>query len=313
MNCLILGGAGFIGSHLVDALVTRGHGVRVFDLPNISMENLERSREAIEVMGGNFENREDLKKALQGMDLVVHLVSTTLPGPSNENPGYDVKTNIIGSINLLEEAVREGVKKIIFASSGGTVYGVPKTLPIPEFHETDPRCSYGITKLTIEKYLILFHHLHGLGYTILRLGNPYGERQRSNNVQGAIAVFLGRTHTGKTIEIWGDGLVARDYFHVSDLTRAFLLAIESDGSSGIYNVGSGTAVSLLDILDAVRKVTGINPDVRFTPGRKLDVPVNCLDVRKIRTELNWAPAVSLEEGIRRTWEWVSRGSRTVEG
>ncbi len=309
MNCLVLGGAGFIGSHLVDALAGRGHRVRVFDLPNISAENLHRSLPSIEVLGGDFENRRAVAEALEGMETVVHLVSTTLPGPSNENPGYDVETNVIGSIHLLEEAVRQGVRKVVFASSGGTVYGIPETLPIPESHGTNPICSYGITKLAVEKYLTLFHHLHGLRHTVLRLGNPYGERQRTSGVQGAVAVFLGRTLQNEEITIWGDGTVARDYFHVSDLTRALLLAVEKDLPSPVYNVGSGTATSLLEILETIGAVTGRRPEVRFTPARKLDTPLNCLDIRKIRTEAGWVPTVSLREGIARTWEWMQSKGR----
>lgn len=304
MNCLVLGGAGFIGSHLVDALAGKGHRVRVFDLPNISTENLDGCRGGIEIHGGDFENRRAVSEALEGMDVAVHLVSTTLPGPSNENPAYDVETNVIGSIRFLEEAIRQGVGKIVFVSSGGTVYGIPEVLPIPETHPTHPICSYGITKLAVEKYLALFHHLYGLDYTILRLGNPYGERQRSASVQGAVAVFLGRLLRNEAISVWGDGNVARDYFHVSDLTRALLLAVEGNPPSRVYNVGSGRATSLLDILETVEAVTGLKPTVRFTEARKLDVPVNCLDITRIEQETGWKPAVSLTEGVDRTWAWM---------
>ena len=304
MNCLVLGGAGFIGSHLVDALVGKGHRVRVFDLPNISTENLDGCRGDIEICGGDFENRKAVSEALEGVDVTVHLVSTTLPGPSNENPAYDVETNVIGSIRFLEEAIRQGVGKVVFVSSGGTVYGIPEVLPIPETHPTLPICSYGISKLAVEKYLALFHHLHGLDYTILRLGNPYGERQRSESVQGAVAVFLGRLLRNESITLWGDGTVARDYFHVSDLIGALLLAVERDTPSRIYNVGSGRAASLLEILEKIKAVTGLTPEVKRTASRKLDVPVNCLDIGKIARDTGWKPSVSLEEGIARTWAWM---------
>jgi len=176
MRCLVLGGAGFMGSHIVDALVARNHRVRIFDLPNISTHNLHQSMDSVEILGGDFNNVNDISQALEDIDVVVHLVSTTLPGPSNENPVYDVESNVIGTLNLLKQAVEKRVKKIIFSSSGGTVYGIPRFVPIPETHETNPVCSYGITKLTIEKHLALFHHLHNLDYTVLRLANPYGER-----------------------------------------------------------------------------------------------------------------------------------------
>ena len=307
MHCLVLGGAGFIGSHIVDALVAKGHRVRVFDLPNISTKNLEDTMEFIEIMGGDFHNVNDISPAIEGVDVVFHLVGTTLPGPSNENPVYDVETNVVGTLYLLKAAVEKGVKKIIFASSGGTVYGVPQTNPIPETHPTNPLCSYGITKLTIEKYLFLFHHLYDLDYTVLRLGNPYGERQRMDNVQGAVAVFLGKILNNQTITIWGDGSVARDYFYISDLVSAFTRVMDFDAKSHLYNIAGGRAYSLKEIVSVIRRVTGRNFHVEFTPGRRLDVPVNCLDITRAKDELNWQPGVSLEKGIARTWEWLKAG------
>jgi UDP-glucose 4-epimerase len=308
MHCLVLGGAGFIGSHIVDGLVARGHRVRIFDLANISTLNLKQSIESVEVLGGDFNNVNDISRALEDVDVVVHLVGTTLPGPSNENPAYDVESNVIGTLNLLKQAVAKGVKKIIFSSSGGTVYGIPRSVPIPETHGTNPVCSYGITKLAIEKYLALFHHLHNLDYTILRLANPYGERQRIDNVQGAVAVFLGKTLLRQPITIWGDGSVARDYFYISDLVNAFLTVIESDPASRIYNIAGGRARSLNDILNVIREVTGLKPEVRYTPARRLDVPVNCLDIQLAKKELGWQPEISWEEGIARTWEWLNKST-----
>jgi len=309
MHCLVLGGAGFIGSHIVDALIAKGHRVRVFDLPNISTKNLGHSMGSIEIMGGDFFNVKDVSPAIEGVDVVFYLVGTTLPGPSNENPVYDVETNVVGTLRFLERAVEQGVKKVIFASSGGTVYGVPQSIPIPETSPTDPLCSYGITKLTVEKYLALFHHLYDLDYAILRLGNPYGERQRTDNVQGAVAVFLGKTLNNQTITIWGDGSVARDYFYVGDLVSAFMRVMDSDTKSNLYNIAAGRAYSLREIMSVIRHVTGKNPRVEFTPGRRLDVPVNCLDISRAKNELNWQPEIPLEEGIGRTWEWLkSEGS-----
>jgi UDP-glucose 4-epimerase len=306
MHCLVLGGAGFMGSHIVDALVARGHRVRIFDLPNISTHNLKQSMDAVEILGGDFNNVNDISHALEEVDVVVHLVCTTLPGPSNENPAYDVESNVIGTLNLLKQAVEKRVKKIIFASSGGTVYGIPRCVPIPEIHETNPVCSYGITKLAIEKYLALFHHLHNLDYTVLRLANPYGERQRIDSVQGAVAVFLGETLLRQPITIWGDGSAARDYFYISDLVDAFMTVIESDPPSKIYNIAAGRARSLNDILSVIRDVTGLQPEVRYTPGRRLDVPVNCLDIQLAKKELGWQPEISWEEGIARTWAWLKK-------
>lgn len=308
MNILVLGGAGFIGSHIVDALVDRGHRVRVFDLPNVSRGNLHHCLHGIEMFEGDFGNVQDTTRALEGVDVLIHLICTTLPGPSNENPAYDVDSNVIGTLNLLNEALKHRVKKVVFASSGGTVYGIPKELPISETHPTDPICSYGITKLMIEKYLYLYHRIHGLNCTVLRLANPYGERQRITGVQGAIAVFLGKVLYDQPISIWGDGTVARDYFYIGDLVDAVCRVIEQEPPSLVYNIGSGTALSLNDMLEWIRRVTGKRPVVRYEPQRALDVPINCLDIGRAKRELGWEPKVGLEEGLLRTWAWLKKQS-----
>jgi UDP-glucose 4-epimerase len=311
MHFLVLGGAGFMGSHIVDALVARRHKVRVFDLPNVGTQNLKQCLDSIEVIGGDFKNENDVSLALEGIEFIVHLVGTTLPEPSNENPAYDVDTNVISTLKLLDHAINKGVKRVIFVSSGGTVYGIPKSLPIPETHPTNPLCSYGITKLTIEKYLALYHRLYDLDYTILRLGNPFGERQRIANVQGAVAVFLGKIIQNQPITIWGDGSVARDFFYVGDFVSAFMRIIDSDPVSKIYNVASGQACSINEILSIIRKISGKEFSVNYTPGRKFDVPVNCLDISKAINELGWRPQFSLEEGIQKTWEWL-KNSRELK-
>ena len=304
MIFLILGGAGFIGSHIVDALLVRGHKVRVFDRPNVDTRNLTETLSRIEVVGGDFLNESDISSALEGIDVVVHLISTTLPKSSNENPAYDVESNVIGTLTLLRLAVQHGVKKIIFLSSAGTVYGASAICPISEVAETDPICSYGITKLAIEKYLHLFSYLHGLDYVVLRASNPFGARQNPNSGQGAVVAFLWRLLRDETILIWGDGKVTRDYFYISDLVSAVLLAIERKTVSKIFNVGSGIPCNLNELLVTMQSVTGRAPKVQYTPARKLDVPINFLDISRGRSELLWEPTISLEDGIARTWEWV---------
>lgn len=312
LNCLIVGGAGFIGSNIAIALVERGHRVRVFDLPNISTHNLKYVADAVEVLHGDMNNECDVLQAVEDMDVIVHLAYTSLPGPSNQNPAYDIETNLVSTIKLLELAMRKGTKKIVFASSGGTVYGFPQILPIPETHPTNPICAYGISKLAVEKYLALFNHLHGLSYTVLRIGNPYGERQRTDHIQGAIAVFLGKALSGETITVWGDGSIARDYMYIGDLVSAFTHVIETDTQSPIYNIAGGCAYTLKDILSVIGQVTGRTLSIKFTAGRKLDVPINCLDINLAKNELNWEPRFTLEEGIDRFWNWLKKDMRSSE-
>ena len=309
MNCLVLGGAGFIGSHIVDTLLVHGYKVRVFDRLRIDTVNLSQSMARIEFVSGDFTNINDITNALEDIDTIVHLVSTTIPASSNEAPVYDIETNIAGTVRLLELAKDAGVKKIVFASSGGTVYGEPLQIPIPETHPNNPICSYGITRLAIEKYLHLFHHLYDLDYSILRIANPYGERQNPNGGLGAVTVFIWKVLHGEPITIWGNGEVARDYFYISDLAAAFVQLIENQTPSKIYNIGSGTAYSLNEILNVIQAVTGKKAIVNYTHARALDVPVNYLDISRAKRELSWVPSISLEQGIEKTHSWMQGFSR----
>jgi UDP-glucose 4-epimerase len=270
---------------------------------------LSESPTHLEIVHGDLTNPVDLSVALTGMEIVVHLVSTTLPKTSNDNPIYDVETNILGTLNLLNLARDLGISKIVFASSGGTVYGQPLEYPIPETHPTNPICSYGITKLTIEKHLYLFRHLYGLDYVVLRPANPYGPRQNPATGLGAIVTFLDRVLNDKAITIWGDGTVARDYFYVSDLVRAFVRVIEGSTPSRVYNIGSGRPCSLNAILATIERLAGVAPKVQFLPARAVDLPLNCLDISRAKEELGWVPEVTLDEGIARTWSWLKERTR----
>lgn len=302
---LVLGGGGFIGSHLVEALLKKGHHVRCFDRPNSHLIGDHRgSNERFELYSGDFASEADIADALEGCEVCFHLISTTLPKSSNADPVYDVESNVIGTVRLLDRAVKSGLRKIVFISSGGTVYGVPKHIPILENHPTDPVCSYGITKLAVEKYLQLFHTLYGIDYTILRLANPFGERQRLQASQGAIAVFLGKVLRGETVEIWGDGSAIRDYIYIKDVIDALMVAADETRTEHVFNIGSGRGHSLNELLDAIEKITGLIADRRYLPGRKFDVPTSVLSIEKAKRLLNWEPKVSFEEGLQIFTSWL---------
>lgn len=299
-TCLILGGGGFIGSAIADRLLAEGWGVRVFDRPGIRPYRVFGPHEPLEWMEGNFQDRATLRVALQGADAVVHLISTMLPRQSNDLPGEDVQSNVLGSLQLMQEMVAQGVRRIVFASSGGTVYGVPTHLPIREDHPTQPEVSYGICKLMIEKYLYLFSQLHGLQPVCLRIANPYGGRQRIDTAQGAVAVFLHRALHGEAIEIWGDGSVVRDYLHVDDVASATSAALHYEGRHQVINIGAGCGLSLNGLLDEIESLLGAKVDRRYLPGRKFDVPASVLDISLAKAELGWAPHIELAEGLRLT-------------
>ncbi len=304
-RCLVLGGRGFIGSHLVDALLAHGHFVRCFDRPHLAtLGDAHMSDPNFELYEGDLLSETDAREALIGCDVCFHLISTTIPKSSNADPVFDFESNVLGTMRLLTHAVKSGIKKVIFVSSGGTVYGVPKLIPIPETHPTDPVCAYGISKLTIEKYLWLFRKLYGLDYTILRLANPYGERQRIHASQGAVAVFLGKVLRGEPVEIWGDGSVVRDYFYISDVVDALLAALESTDDEHVFNIGSGVGHSLNDLLDSIERVTGCKAIRHYLPGRPFDVPVNVLDIERAQRVLNWSPKIGFDQGLARFAEWM---------
>lgn len=293
---LVLGGNGFLGRHLVRALCMRGADVRVFD------RGLQQPASGnIVYCQGDLASGKGLDEALEGVDVVYHLISTTIPSTSNANPAFDVESNLLGTLGLLDKMKAAGVRKIVFTSSGGTVYGNPRQVPVPEDAPLEPISSYGIVKVAIEQYLRLHATLHQFDAAVLRLSNPYGLGETRIGVHGVIPTFFTKTLAREPIEIWGDGTVVRDYLHVDDAVQALVLAAEWPGFR-LYNVGSGAGHSLLDILNTIRKVSGMDPDVVFHPPRSFDVKATYLDITRITSETSWRPTIDLEQGCRMFWE-----------
>jgi UDP-glucose 4-epimerase len=298
MKCSVLGGGGFIGSAICDRLLQDGHSVRIFERPKVQPYRKFRVDEDVEWMEGDILSEGDLKRCLAGVDAVFHLVSTTLPKNSNEDPIYDVESNLVGSLRLLEVMVAQRVGKIIFISSGGTVYGPPQYLPVDESHPTNPTVSYGITKLSIEKYLRLYRDLHGIKPVILRVSNPFGAKQRVESAQGAVSAFIHKALKGEPIEIWGDGSVTRDYLHVSDVATSFVKALDYEGKEIVFNISSSKGTSLNDLVTIISGVIGRKVEKNYLPGRDFDIPINILGNDLAAGELGWRPQLDLEEGIR---------------
>lgn len=297
MKTLVLGGCGFIGSHLTDRLLLAGHEVRVLDH---SPEKFRDALPEVDYRIADFGDEEALADALDQVELVYHLVSTTVPSTSNRDPEADVRENLVHSLRMLQMLVGKPMPRVVFISSGGTVYGIPEALPVSEEHRIAPICSHAVVKVAIENYLQMYAYLHGLEYVVLRVSNPYGERQGHFGVQGVIGTFLELLRQGKPIEVWGDGSVVRDFLSIDDLADLCVRAGESS-ASGIYNAGSGEGHSISQLIEIMQAVIGRQVDVSFRESRALDVPRIYLDISKARQEFGWSPSIGLEEGIRRLW------------
>lgn len=301
MAILVIGGCGFIGAHIVAALEQRDDDLIVLDRHAHTALNNSKAT----YIQGEYGNLNDLEKVFESHDItqVVHLAASTVPGNSNRDPRFDVMTNVHATLGLLDLCLQFKVRKVLYLSSGGAVYGIPNTTPVAEGHPTQPVSSYGITKLTIEKYLHLYRHLHGLDYVAIRPANPYGPGQSPDAEQGVIGVFAWRILHGEELVVWGDGSVVRDYFHVRDLARLCVAALHSP-ANGIFNAGSGVGRTLLEVIAALEARLGARARVRHTPGRALDVPRIVLDSRLAQSTFGWHAEVGFNEGLDETRDWL---------
>lgn len=300
-HVLVIGGCGFIGSHIVDSLLVRGCRVRVLDMKN---EAFRAPLSEVDYVTGSFGSEVVLRQALQGVDAVVHTASTTVPSTSNLDPVADIQGNLIATVRLLKEMRQAGVRKMVFLSSGGTVYGIPKTGIVEETHPLAPISSYGIVKVAIEQYLYMERQLHGLDYVVLRAANPYGPRQGYNGVQGIIGNFLWKIAHGEQIEIWGDGSIVRDFIYVQDLAELCAIAVQMP-IHGCFNVGSGKGSSVNEIVEAIRVLTKRTIKPVYRSGRGFDVPRIVLDISRIKA-IGWAPRTQLIDGMRQSWDWINQ-------
>lgn len=306
MRITILGGGGFIGSAIVEALLKEGHFLTVFERPGIVPFRHFDAAENVRWLTGDILSVHDVAEAVRDADVVMHLVSTTLPKNSADDPLYDAQSNIVASLQLLDVMVQCKCKRIVFISSGGTVYGRPVYLPIDERHPTEPTVPYGATKLAIEKYLGVYWRAHGIKPAILRVANPFGERQRIETAQGVIGAFVYRAIRDQEIEIWGDGSVTRDFVYVGDVADAFVKAIYYTGDATVFNISSSTGLSLSQLIAMVEELLNKPLKKVYRPARSFDVPVSVLANDLAKRELGWQPGVGLREGLVRTIDWMQR-------
>jgi len=306
---LILGADGFLGSNLTESLVKeKKYQIRAFDLlPDGLSRNLEHLREKIEIFPGNFLNEYDIVRAVSGMDYVFHFISLTTPASSMNDPLIDIDTNTRGSIQLLEECAKAKVKRIIFPSSGGAIYGNQCKNSFCEEDSLNPISPYAISKLTIEKYLEYYRVHKGLDYLIIRLSNPYGPKQNIVGSQGIIPIFLNLAKENKPVTIFGDGENVRDYIYIDDAIKNIVkLVFRKNNGHRVYNMGSGEGISINQIVTIIKKITCKSIKIKRMPARNSDVRKVILDTRRIRNEINYSLGTSLEEGMERTWEWINK-------
>jgi UDP-glucose 4-epimerase len=301
---VVLGGLGFLGSHICRALVARGYAVRIFDKLYTLRKLVEDFETDVEIVEGDMSRPDDVLASISDAEIVINLVHTTVPGSSMKDPAYDVSSNVLASVRWLARLGETKVQRLFYVSSGGTVYGNPQTQPITEEHPTEPVSSYGITKLSIEKYVAMYANMFAVEHRTLRPSNVYGEGQRLSIGQGVIGVMADRALRGEPLEVWGTGETLRDYLHVDDLVTAMMALLDYRGAHSVFNVSSGKGHSVLDIINTLRDHAGLRVEVKHIPDRGFDVSANVLSSSRLRVETGWAPKVELEVGITRTVRWL---------
>ncbi|MEM9010555.1 MAG: NAD-dependent epimerase/dehydratase family protein [Pseudomonadota bacterium] len=295
----VIGASGFIGQHVVAALLEAGAEVAGFDRalavcpPHARYTHLQ----------GDAGNPTDVAPALAGADAAICLAPSSLPVTANADFAAEVAGHLAPTIRLAELALAAGCRRFVYASSGGTVYGAPGPGPLAETAATLPQSAYGVTKLAMEHYLRVLGELRGLSALSLRVSNPYGPGQIAAQGQGLVAMAMKRAFEGAPMVIWGDGSVVRDFVYIGDVARAYAVAAAPSGPVGAINVGSGSGLRLIDIAKAVEAAAERPLDLRFTEGRAIDVAANVLDISRAEKLLGWRPTTMLEDGLRQTAAW----------
>jgi UDP-glucose 4-epimerase len=304
MKVLVTGGAGFIASHVVDSLLDHGYEVVVVDdLSTGRRSNLHPAAAFVQMDIRDPCLVEVFQR--ERPDFVSHHAAQMDVRRSVVDPIFDASVNVLGSINVIECAKAVDVKRVVYISTGGAVYGEPEYQPCDEAHPVNPICQYGASKHTVEHYLFMYHVNYGLEYTVLRYPNVYGPRQDPLGEAGVVAIFTGQMLRGQQVAINGDGEQVRDFVYVGDCARANLIALRA-GRTGIYNLGTGRGTSVNDIHRTLKAITGYSLDAVHRPAKLGETRAICLDARKARRDLGWETTVGLEEGLRRTVDYFQR-------
>lgn len=309
---LVLGANGFVGSHLVDSLVEGGHNVRAFDRFGSPARFVEH--ENIEIRAGDYMNTGDLEDALKDIEYVFHFISTTTPAASDKDPTIDIETNLRMSVELFKLCADSDVKRVIFASTGGAIYGNGgEGEARKETDSAEPVSPYAIGKLAIENYLRYFRSKHRLQSTSFRISNPYGERQPTHRRQGVIPIFLDNLYHDRPLTVNGDGGMVRDYIYVKDLANMIARVFERGDLKDLYNVGSGQGTTLNDIIEMAAHVSGKTPVVERAPVPSTFINSVVLDMKRFIADFGEYPLTSLEDGMRATYNYIVQQNTQGEG
>ena len=302
VNIILFGASGFIGNNLtVELSKNKDNILTLVDAKKEYFSDILRYKlDNIIIKEGTFNEKSDFDSLLRGQDIVYHLVSTTVPATSNQCIAQELMANVITTVYLLDACVRCNIKKIIFFSSGGTIYGKDVCCPIKEEAPSYPINSYGLQKISIEKLFYLYHYMYGLDYRIIRLSNPYGPFQRPNGILGAVSTFTYKALKGEEITVYGDGTVIRDFIYIDDAIRAVIKIAEGSKAYRIFNVGCGYGTSIKTVLDIICSTLKKDLKISYKQERKMDVPENYLDITRYEKCYGKMEAISLKEGIGKT-------------
>lgn len=300
----VIGGGGFIGAHIVNNLISKKRKVIVIDKNPLSLVSYIKN---VEYIVGDFNNKNLLSKVFKKVEDIIVLAYSGIPKTSFEDPVKDILENLPPIVRLFSVASEFKIEKIIFISSGGTVYGEPELLPITESHATNPISPYGITKLTTEKYAFIYHKTSGLPITCARPGNAFGEGQKPFIGQGFIASAIASILKGKEICVFGSLDIVRDYVYVTDIASGIIAVLDQGRMNQCYNIGTGIGKSIDEVLSSLfnlAKPFGFKPKIKILPKRSYDVSANILDSTKIFKDTGWKVNISFEDGLKKTWDWM---------
>ncbi len=308
MKIILLGAAGFIGTNLIIELAkNQENQITVVDRNRTYFKTiLDMNLSNLNIIQSELTMDSDYESLVKGQDLVYHLVSSTVPITSNQHIAEELKGNVVLSANLFEACAHQDVKQVVFLSSGGTVYGQESKCPLNEKTPTNPITSYGIQKVSIEKLLYLYNYMYGLDYRIIRLSNPYGPYQRPNGVLGAVTTFTYKAIRGEEIQVYGDGTVVRDFIYIDDAIRGIQKIVNGNDRHHTFNLGCGYGTSIRQVLETIEGALNLNLNIKYTESRRVDVPVNYLDIKRFETAYGSLNPISLEEGIKKTAEFMRK-------